>query len=459
MTTPPQVPYYRMRRQRSVFGPIILIAIGVLLLLYNFGLFTKDAFGVWFAKYWPVLLILLGLIKLGEYVWARQSGNPPPRLGGGSIVFLVFLILAGMSATGISRHWNDWNINLGDDADLDSAIGGIFGSKYDFSDNFSQPVNATEVRIISNHGNVKITASTDNQIHAILQKSIRTDSQENANHFNESTHPQFAQQGSVAVLDLTGGNYQHGEFDLDLQVPRAVSVAVATHTGDITVSERDGNVDLSTDRGDVDFDQIKGNASIHLHHGSATGKDVSGNIVLDGNVTNTNFSEVKGTVTMTGTYWGDMQLSHLEKPFHLTTSRTDLQFSRLDGNFTMEPDELQANAINGPFRLETRSKGVHLDDVSGEVHIQNRNATVELRPKTPLSAIDVSNVHGDVRLEVPQNAGFQLDAQSLGGEINTDFDVKVDNARHDATARGAVGKGGPAVTLRAERGTIEVRKQ
>lgn len=459
MTTPPQVPYYRVRRQRSLFGPIVLIGIGVLFLLRNFGIISSHAFWFWFARYWPVLLILLGLIKLGEYMWARQSGNPPPRLGGGSIVFLVFFILIGLSATGVSRHWNDWNVNMGDDADLDSAIGGIFGSKYDFSDNFSQPLNATEVRILSTHGDIKITASTDNQIHAILQKSIRSESQENANHFNESTHPQFTQQGSVAVLDLTGGNYQHAEFDLDLQVPRAVSVAATTHIGDITVSQRDGNLDLSTDHGDVDFDQIKGNASVHLRRGSVTGKDVSGNITLDGNVSDTNFSDVKGTITMTGTYYGDMQLSHVEKPFHLTTSRTDLQFSRLDGDFNMQPDELRANAINGPFRLETRSKAVHLDGVSGEVHIQNRNATVEIRPKTPLSPIDVSNVHGDVRLEVPQNAGFQLDAQSLGGDINTDFDVRVDNARHDATARGAVGKGGPSVTLRADHGTIEVRKQ
>ena len=43
----------------------------------------------------------------------------------------------------------------------------------------------------------------------------------------------------------------------------------------------------------------------------------------------------------------------------------------------------------------------------------------------------------------PANAGFQLDAQSIGGEIESDFNVNVNNQGNTATARGTVGKGGP----------------
>lgn len=460
MSTPTQAPYYP-RRQRSLFGPLLLIAIGVLFLLRNFGVISGQAFWWWFGRYWPVLLILLGLVRLAEYAWARQSGNPPPRVGAGAIVFLVFFIMFGLTTTGISRvNWqgvrDDWDIDVGDDTNV---FGGIFGSRYEFSDNFSQPVSATQVRIIDNRGDVKITASADNQIHAIIQKKLRSDSQEAANRLNEATHPQLVQQGSVAILDLSGGNYQHGEFDLDLQVPRAIALAVSTRHGDITLSQRDANVELSTEHGDVNFDQVKGDAAVRLRHGSVRAKDIGGNITLDGSVSDTNISDVRGSVTMSGIYWGDMQLARIARQVRFNTSRTDLQFNRLDGEFNMQPDDLRASSITGPFRLQTRSKAVHLDDITGEVHIQNRNATVELRPKSPLAAIDVSNVHGEIKLELPANAGFQLDAQSLGGEINTDFDVKVDNTRRDATARGIVGKGGPAITLKGDHGTIEVRKQ
>lgn len=461
MSTPTQAPYYSPRRPRSLFGPLLLIAIGALFLLRNFGVISSNAFWWWFSRYWPVLLILLGLVRLIEYVWARQSGSPPPRVGPGAVVFLVFFIIIGLTTTGISRvNWqgvrDDWDINVGDDSDV---FGGLFGSRYEFSDNFSQAVSATQIRIINNRGDIKITASTDNQLHAIVQKQLRSESQQDANRFNEATHLQLVQQGSVAILDLTGAGYQHGQFDLDLQVPRAIALTASTRHGDITVSQRDGNVELSTDHGDVNFEQVKGDASVHLRHGSVTAKDIGGSIALDGTVSDTNISDVRGSLTMTGTYFGDMQLARIAKQVRFNTSRTDLQFNRLDGDFNMQPDELRASSITGPFRLQTRSKAVHLDDVSGEIHIENRNATIELHPKAPLAPLDLSNVHGEIKLELPANAGFQLDAQSLGGDINTDFEVKVDNSHRDATARGPVGKGGPPVTLRTDHATIEIRKE
>ena len=462
MSTPGQVRYYTPRRQRSLFGPIVLIAIGVILLLRNFGVISMHGFWLWFSNYWPILLILLGVIKLIEYMWARASGNPSPRLGGGAIVFLVFFIIFGLTTTRVARV--DWqglrnNIGIDDDPDVSDFFNGMFGNRYDFSDNFSQPVNATQMRILTSRGDIKITASADNQIHAIIQKAIHSDSQNNANQLNASTHPQVVQQGDTAILDLSSGNYQHGEFDLDLQLPPKMAVSVTTHHGDITVSERDGNIELSTDHGDLNFDQIKGDAVVHMRGGSITGKDVGGNVTVDGSVKNTDISDVKGSLTMTGTYWGDLNLARIAKHVHFTTARTNLEFSRLDGDFEMQPDDLQANSIVGPFRLETRSKGVHLEDVSGEIHIQDSNASVELKPKSPLAPIDVNNARGDISLTVPENAGFQLNAESMGGNINTDFDLPVNNERNNPSVRANVGKGGPLVTLKAERGNIELKKQ
>lgn len=461
MSTPVQTPYYRPRRHRSLFGPVVLIAIGVLLLLRNFGLVSMAAFWYWFGNYWPVLLILLGAIRLAEYMWARQSGGPAPRLGAFAIFFLIFFIIFGLTTTRLTHvDWQSVRDNMGiDDSDAGDFFGGMFGTRYDFSDNFSQPVNASQLRILANRGDISITASTDKQVHAIIQKALRSDSQEHANNLNNSTNPKLVEQGSVAILDLTGGDYQRGEFDLDLQVPPALALSVTTHHGDITVSQRDGNVELASDHGDVNLDQIKGDAAIHLRHGSVTGKDITGNVTLDGTVSDTNISDVRGTVTMTGTYWGDLQLARVANRVHFTTSRTDLEFAGLEGSFDMQPDELRANSVIGPVRLDTRSKSVHLEDVSGQVHIQDSNAAVELRPKLPMAPMDVSNRHGDIQLEVPANAGFQLDASSVGGDINTDFDLKADNDRRNATLRGTVGKGGPLITLHSDRGTIEVRKQ
>jgi DUF4097 and DUF4098 domain-containing protein YvlB len=111
-------------------------------------------------------------------------------------------------------------------------------------------------------------------------------------------------------------------------------------------------------------------------------------------------------------------------------------------------------------KLNTRSNEVHLEDVSGEVDVENRNGIVELKAKAPLGQIDISNVHGGIELDLPENASFRLDAQSTGGNIDvSDFSVNVDNSGHDATARGNVGKGGPDIRLRSDHGTIQIRKE
>ncbi len=459
MSTPSPVPSYRSARPRSIFGPILLVAIGITLLLCTTGVISWHGFWLGFARYWPVVLILWGVAKLAEYLLARQKGYSPPRLGAGSIVLLVFFILFGMALTKAAGvNWRGIHDGIIDDTGWDGFD--FFGSGYDFNYPFSQPLqSATQIKVLLSRGDISITPSADDQAHAIVHKTLHGSSQSDADRLNESTQPKFQQQGSLWILDLTGGDYQRGRFDLDLQLPADAALSVATHSGNISVSGRKGSLEASSDHGDVSAEQITGDASLHLKHGNLTAKNVTGNVTVDGTISDSNISDIGGTLNMTGTYWGDMQLAHIAKQAHFISSRTDLQFARLDGEFNMQPDELRANNITGPFKLDTRSKSVHLEDVSGDVHIDTRNAGVEVRSKAPLGNIDVTNVHGEIDVALPANAGFQLDAQSNGGEIQSDFNVSVDNRSNNATARGTVGKGGPEVRLKADHGTIQLRKQ
>ena len=449
---------YRPERPRSFFGPLVLIVIGIVLLLATTGRISMHSIGWWFVHYWPVILILWGIAKLAEYILAKQRGYPPPRLGAGSIVFLVFFILFGITATRLAGV--DWSGFRGvmNDSDIDGFD--FFGTGYDFTDNFAAPVpDATQFKILANRGSIQITPSEDNQAHFVVHKTLRGDSESAANRMNENTRPKFQQQGSLWVLDMTGGDYDNGRFSVDLQLPRKPALSVSTHAGDVSITGRGGPVDASSDHGNITAEDISGSASVHLKRGNLTVSKITGDVTVDGTISDSSFSNIGGLVTLNGTYWGTMQMSHITKPVHFASSRTDLQFARLDGDFTMEPDELHANGIVGPFRLVTRSKGVRLEDVSGDVHIENRNASVELSSKGAPGTIDVSNIHGEIDLTLPANAGFQLDAQSIGAEIESDFNLNINNQGNTATARGTVGKGGPDVRLRADHGTIQIKKQ
>jgi Putative adhesin/Domain of unknown function (DUF5668) len=463
MSAPNPAPYYRYYRHRSITGPLVLIAVGLIFLLHNIGVLHAATFWIWLGHWWPLVLIALGLVKLLEYMWARQTGTPAPRVGAGLVVLVLFLIFLGTA----TRHLSDVNWRgvrgqiTADDPEFGDFIDGLWGKSYEFTGNFASPVTkGSQVKLIGYRGDITVKASPDDQAHTIVRKKIRSDSQDDANRLDQATQPKFVEQGGILLLDLSGSDYQRGSFNLDLELPRQTSLSITNHVGDIVVDQRDASVEIATDRGDVNLTGIKGNATVQARgRSSFSARNVAGNLSLDGTISDCDISDVSGTVTLSGTFLGDMQLARIAKQVHFTSSRTDLQFARLDGTFSMAVDDLRANSITGPFKIDTRSKGIHLEEVSGPVQINNRNATVEVSPKAPLGPIDITNVHGEVDLTLPPTAGFQLNAETVGGEIETDYTINVDNSHNNATATGTVGKGGPDVRLRADHGTIQIRKQ
>ena len=72
------------RRGVSLFGPLLLIAFGVLFLLNNMGVIAVDVWELLF-RFWPVLLIAAGL----DILLGRRTGV------GAVIALLVILVLAG----------------------------------------------------------------------------------------------------------------------------------------------------------------------------------------------------------------------------------------------------------------------------------------------------------------------------------------------------------------------------
>ena len=449
----------RSYRRRSLFGPLLVAAIGVVILLNNLGYFSRQHVFWWFSRYWPLILILWGIVKFAEYLWARSRNEPYPGIGGGGVVFLVFLILFGMAATGATRvNWGFVDIDPGDD--WGDGLG-IFGTRYDFTESFATPMpTGKQVRVLSSRGDITITPSPDDQAHVFVHKYVRGHSQDEANQFNNATHPKFDQQGSVWLLDLTGGSFSQGRFKLEMQVPPKYMVSLTNRRGDIHVSQIQADVDIETSRGDVMAEQIKGNAQLRAHRGDVKATSITGNVSVDGDVRDTAVVDVGGTVNFTGSYTRDIELSHISGQIKFNSIRTDLQLARLDGDLNMDRSNLRADSVSGPFILRTDAKDIHIEKISGDVHIDDRTGNIRLEASASPGNIDISTTDSEINIHLPENAGFQVDAESDNGQILSDFgSLNIHNERSNATAVGTVGKGGPLVRLKTTRGTIQIHKQ
>lgn len=97
-------PQMRYPRHRSFVGPILLIVLGVLFLLLN----LYPGFDPWpvIGRYWPLILIFVGLGKIWDSYYAREHSTAPPVSGTGIawIILIAFFFLAFWHG---GRRWHD----------------------------------------------------------------------------------------------------------------------------------------------------------------------------------------------------------------------------------------------------------------------------------------------------------------------------------------------------------------
>lgn len=453
-------PVLSPRRRRSMTGPFVLIIMGVVFLLGNMHLISWGRLGYLFAHYWPVLLILWGVIKLIEHYRAKQEGVAAPGIGAGGVFLLIVLIVCGLIASQASSvNWEE----LGDHIDIGDNDIPFFGSSFNYDD-LPQLTQALppggSVKIVNDRGAVNVSVSNDDQIRVTAQKKIRADSQREADKWNEQTKPQISVSGNLVTINAnTRGAGDHGvTADLDIAIPRKAAVTISSQRGDVNVMGRDGNVEVSNQRGDVNVDDVTGDVTLNMDRSSARVSQVAGDVSVQGRSKDVTLSDVKGAAHLNGEFMESVKLSKIGKSVSFKSSRTDMEFAKLDGDLDLDSGDLRASDLAGPVRLITRSKDVSLQGVSGDARVQDENSSVDVQLKSG-GNVQIDNRHGDITVGVPEKVGFKVDARARGGEIQSDFpELKVSNDDNQGAASGTVGNGANRLVLNSEHGTITIRK-
>lgn len=458
---PPMPPTPPIRR--SLFGPVVILSLGVIFLLVTTGRVPGRAVFPMFAKYWPVLLILWGVAKLFDHWRATRDGYRATGIGAGGVFVLIVLTVCGLAATGAYRasaHM-DWD-EFRDEFQINDEDGFsmVFGKKFEFDETFAQalPANGT-VKVVTERGSIKVVPSTDQQVHVIAHKTIYADDQAQAEKFKESVTPRITTDGSLVNIDFSRhGDWRGGRVDLEVSVPKGAFVEATTLRGDLNIRGRAAGIKANASRGSVTLENIAGSAEVHLRrNGDFIAKNIAGDVSVEGRVDNVQIADVGGLASLDGEYYGDIQLSKVAKGVRFKSSRTDVELVRLDGDFDMGGGDLRVRNFTGPFRISTRSKDISLEDYTGDVRIVNRNAEIDLRPKQ-IGNIDVQNRSGRIRLLVPGTANFEVNARADRGEVTTDFNLNKNEDGRTQLLAGVVNKGGPKVLLNTEHGTIAVFK-
>jgi DUF4097 and DUF4098 domain-containing protein YvlB len=445
---------------RSIAGPVVLIIIGLVFLALTMGVLDRYTMWMLFARYWPALLILWGVIKLIEHEQAKRAGLPSRGIGAGGVFLVLFIIFAGLIATGVSRvNWGNVrdHIQFGD-KDFDEIFG---GSAFDYSDELSQAFpKGGSLHINDDRGTITVTVAEGDTIKVSVRKKVHAEKQPTADDYNARTKPLITLVDKTVTL--TANTEAVGDkgvrTDMDVYVPRDTDLVIVSRRGDVTINGMIGNVEVRHQRGEVDLNDHTGNAVLNLDRSSARAQHVKGDITIQGRANEVSFEDVDGAVHLNGEFQESVRLVRVTKGVTFHSSRTDMEFSRLDGRLDLDSGDLRADSLNGPMRLTTRSKDISLEGLSGDLHLENNNGSVTVGLHKP-GNIQIDNRKGDVQISIPPNTAVKVEARTRQGDIESDFsELKVDKQDRLSTANGSIGSSGPHLIVNSGHGDIELRK-
>jgi len=457
---------YQLRAQRrslrrgSIVGPLIILGIGVMFLLAEVHRISWGQSLGWYSRWWPAVLIGAGLVLLLEWFIDQQRGNEAGhvRVLGGSVVFLlILLVLAGLASRTVEYGlaWRDHTFGNGY-----NKLNYLLGDRHDADSTLTSPLAQATSLVISNpHGDVTVTgSSSDGQVHVNVHTQTYAWKESDIERKTKELQPTFSSDGGVLKLNIN--SVDGGEADLTITVPHSAPVTVQADHGDVNVSEMAAAVAISANHGDVDVSGIDSSVTLHMNDddGSVTLHSIHGGASVQGHSGDIDISDVTGGLTLQGDFFGSTNLEHINGPIHFTTTRTQFSAARLDDEFNVDKDSLNASELLGPVVLKTENKNITLDRIQGSADVSDRNGSVELTHAPPLDTISIQNQHGSVDLGLPGNVGFTLNAQTRNGDMENDFGLVPvgDNDVH--TLRGRIGGSGPTVTITTTDGDVTVRR-
>ena len=458
MIPPPPLP---PRQPRSIAGAIVLILLGIMFLLGTMGIVNWHGLGMLFGKFWPLLLILWGIIKLIEHEQAKRAGLPSRGIGVGGVFLILFVITAGLIATGVSHvNWGNMRDQFQfDDNDFDEIFG---GQSFDYSGDLSNDVPAavTTLEINDDHGTVTVNTSDDKKLRVSWRKKVHAENQQDADRYNNKTDVTISPAGKGLVLNANtqaaGG--KSITTDMDVYAPREMELVITSRRGDVNINGMGGGVQINNQHGEVNITDLTGSAALAIEHSAARLQHVKGDVTIQGRANEVDVEDVDGAVHLNGEFMESVRLVRISKTVGFHSSRTDMEFSHLDGRLDLDSGDLRADSLAGPMRLTTRSKDISLEGLSGDLRLQDENGSVEVGLHKP-GNIQIDNRKGDVQIVVPPETALRVEARTRDGEIQSDFgEIKVENDHKQSSASGSIGTNGPKLAINCERGTIEIRK-
>jgi DUF4097 and DUF4098 domain-containing protein YvlB len=404
--------YFIDRHPRSPLGGMMIMAVGGILLSANLrGEHSiVRIFGLYW--FWLLLALIIGRI-LRQYTHRLEDGPRPVAFSPAAILLMIFIAGSGLAANYLAKKAQKlpaMHLGVAHIGDLRNYV---FGNQVELEDEPPQTFAlAADARLIINgaRGDVEIAAADQPQASVRIRKRIRALNEDEARSSAQNIRLQISQDGNNHRIGVNTSSSFKEDFSTSiiLTLPQKIEAGVE-------VINCIGSVKLTGLHGDH---TIRNGGKIEV-------SDHTGRIRIESSRGLVELKRVRGGISLIDAHGGGVTIEDLEGPATID-ARGDVTVR----NFH---DLLDVRTENGTIRLSTTGM------IGADIKAINEN--------------------GRIQLSIPDDTGFRLDAASTHGRVRVrGFDqINLQHSGRSKVFGYNVTSTAPNVSLRASKGDIRVQ--
>ena len=381
----------RKKKIGTITLAIGLITAGSVMFAQNFtDLPIKDVY-----KYWPLLLIGLGLeIVIYMSIYGRNDENVRFSIDGLCIVFIILAaIFANSSFIGF-RH-----INIRGIGDI-PFIGNLnYRGKIEekiTKDGISKDYDIKELKLTNSFGDIEIRKGNSNEIRLEANVTVQYNDENKArNYIKDAIRIEEGQITNIYIDKISSNrsrDYEKAMVDFIVYIPEGITVDIQNSFGDIDV-ESAGKTTVKNSHGDIKLVDCSKDVEVENSFGRIEMENIGGNIDASSSNGDIRIEDVAGSID-TETSFGNIRINNVKGNVVAESRNGNVKIAGVEGNVDVETSfgnvEIdEESAENGRVYAETSFGSIKgfKDDVrdSGQkkyLETKLGNGSKEIRLKT-----------------------------------------------------------------------------
>ncbi len=372
------------KRRPSLLGGLLWTGLGVLFLLRNFGI--GPDFWSLAARYWPIILILLGLGKVIDYY--RQKEGVSIRVG--EVIGIFFLLVIGTLITKVThgpvgRIFRELPITIGG---THVRPGQWLGTSYSYTEEKSYPLaTPTPITIENSYGSVSVTPGGDQEVKIRIRKTIYQNDESSAKRVAAEVRLEAGPEGKAEAAsflvrtnrdELSAKDYRFNT-DLEVFVPAKGQIKVQNSFGEVRAANLEGKLDLSTSHNDLEIRDCTGEFTAVNRYGDSRFLNLTGDVTVDarGRVV---AEGIRGNVTVQNEY-NPVEIRDVDGEVSVTNTESSVSVEKITKAVVIDArgTQITANDLDGDLKLTTSHRRVKIEDVQAGIIAETSYANVALR--------------------------------------------------------------------------------